>query len=138
MINAQVYREEPTKLHLTEAGDDHAFLVASIPGRVDAELAAGDAYTKIADLLDTRGMTIVHERLFGSLSVEPGVMAARKRALCLRNIPADSPLTYIQGHPPWGEGLAGVIIRAVASTGTTGTTPDGTWSRYWSYILHQL
>ena len=23
-------------------------------------------------------------------------------------------MTYIQGHPPWGEGLAGVIIRAVS------------------------
>ena len=30
-------------------------------------------------------------------------------------IPVNGPVTYIQGNPPWGEGLAGKIIHAVSS-----------------------
>ena len=60
-------------------------------------------------------MAIVHERIFGSLSVESAVMAARNNMLQSQGISADNPVTYIQGHPPWGEGLAGVLIHAVAA-----------------------
>jgi enamine deaminase RidA (YjgF/YER057c/UK114 family) len=34
-----------------------------------------------------------------------------------QGISPDNPVTYIQGNPPWGEGLAGIIIRAVSSAG---------------------
>jgi enamine deaminase RidA (YjgF/YER057c/UK114 family) len=63
--------------------------------------------------LQDQGLTIVHERLFGSLSVKPAVLAARAAAFRAGSLPADGPITYVQGHPPWGEGLAGIIIRAV-------------------------
>jgi enamine deaminase RidA (YjgF/YER057c/UK114 family) len=42
-------------------------------------------------------------------------MASRAEALRAKNLPADGPFTYIQGHPPWGEGFAGAVIRAVRS-----------------------
>ena len=80
----------------------------------DAALAAEAAYGEIARLLRDQGLTIVHERLFGSLSVKSAVLAARDEALGAQNLPADGPITYIQGHPPWGEGFAGVILRAVS------------------------
>jgi enamine deaminase RidA (YjgF/YER057c/UK114 family) len=41
---------------------------------------------------------------------------------------ADGPLTYIQGQPPWGKGLSGVIIRAVQKCEST--------DRIWT-IRHQ-
>ena len=69
--------------------------------------------TQIGQVLQNQGLTIVHERLFGSLSVRPEVMASRAEALNARGIDSDGPLTYIQGQPPWGKGLAGVIIQAV-------------------------
>ena len=69
--------------------------------------------TAIGQVLQNQGLTIVHERLFGSLSVRPEVMASRAEALNARGIDSDGPLTYIQGQPPWGKGLAGVIIQAV-------------------------
>jgi enamine deaminase RidA (YjgF/YER057c/UK114 family) len=63
--------------------------------------------------LQDQGLTIVHERLFGSLKAKPAVMAARDAAFRASNLPVDGSCTYIQGHPPWGAGFAGAIIRAV-------------------------
>ena len=64
-------------------------------------------------MLRDRKFEIVHERIFGSLSVESSVMEARNNALKRYNVLSDNPVTYIQGNPPWGEGLAGTIIHAV-------------------------
>jgi enamine deaminase RidA (YjgF/YER057c/UK114 family) len=44
----------------------------------------------------------------------PTVLASRNAAFRARNLSADGPFTYIQGHPPWGEGFAGAIIQAVS------------------------
>ncbi|MBW1939325.1 MAG: hypothetical protein JRI67_11305, partial [Deltaproteobacteria bacterium] len=53
--------------------------------------------------------------LFGSLSVEAAVMKARSMELHERDIRSDGPVTYVEGKPPWGEGFAGVIIRAASA-----------------------
>jgi hypothetical protein len=55
------------------------------------------------------------------------VMAARHRALRSCGIPRDNPVTYIQGHPPWGDGFACTIIHAVSPTrsGDVWTIMDG-------------
>ncbi len=106
--------QELFTLHRRAAGTTQAFLVAQTVWGSAAGQAALAVYGEIARVLQDQGLTIVHERLFGSLSVKPSVLAARDEALRVRNLPADGPITYIQGHPPWGEGLAGVIIRAVS------------------------
>ena len=69
------------KVQVTTAGAGQAFLVASSPSDTDAFKAAFDSYAQIAKTLSAKGMAIVHERIFGSLSVETAVMAARKKAL---------------------------------------------------------
>lgn len=125
MINPATCTEKTVNLYVTEAGHGQAFLVASLPSFADASLAAEDAYARIADVLSARSMEIVHERLFGSLSVEPAVMAARDDALRVRGMSPDGPVTYIQGNPPWGEGLAGVMIRAVHSSEVWAIIDDG-------------
>jgi enamine deaminase RidA (YjgF/YER057c/UK114 family) len=102
-------------LHCTEAGDGQAFFVASVSGEEDAATAARVSYAMIADALHEKRMEIIHERIFGSLSVEAAVMAARSEALHERGIPSDGPVVYIEGNPPWGAGLAGMIIHAVSS-----------------------
>jgi enamine deaminase RidA (YjgF/YER057c/UK114 family) len=109
-----VWEHEAVKVILTNTGPGQAFLVASSRWGANAAPAALSAYGEIARLLQDQGLTIVHERLFGSLSVKPAVLAARAAALSARNLPVDGPITYIQGHPPWGKGLAGVIIQAVS------------------------
>jgi enamine deaminase RidA (YjgF/YER057c/UK114 family) len=75
---------------------------------------ARDSYIRIAETLREHCLEIVHERIFGSLSVEPSVMAARHSALRTYAFASDNPVTYIQGNPPWGDGFAGAIIHAVA------------------------
>ena len=108
------YGRELVTLHRCTAGEGQAFLVAQAAWGADAALAAQAAYDEIARVLQDQGLTIVHERLFGSLTVKPAVMAARDAAFRASNLPVDGPFTYIQGHPPWGEGFAGAIIRAVS------------------------
>jgi len=90
------------KLQVTTAGAGQAFLVASSSSDTDAFKAAFDSYSHIAEILSAKGMAIVHERIFGSLTVETAVMAARKEALQAGSIPWESPVTFIQGHPPLG------------------------------------
>jgi len=106
--------QELFTLHVGTAGPGQAFLVASPGWGADAPRAAQAAYGEIARVLQDHGLTVVHERLFGSLTVKSAVMASRAAALRAKNLPADGPITYIQGHPPWGEGFAGAIIQAVA------------------------
>jgi enamine deaminase RidA (YjgF/YER057c/UK114 family) len=106
--------QELFTLHVRAAGPGQAFLVAQATWGADAAQAAQAAYGEIGRVLQDQGLTIVHERLFGSLRVKAAVMASRGAALSARSLPVDGPVTYIQGHPPWGEGFAGVIIQAVS------------------------
>jgi len=103
-----------TKLSVTSAGQGQAFLVASVNSPSDAGHAAMESYTRIAKVLKECRLEILHERIFGSLSLEPSVMAARRSAFRNCGIASDNPVTYIQGNPPWGEGFAGTIIHAVS------------------------
>jgi enamine deaminase RidA (YjgF/YER057c/UK114 family) len=54
-------------------------------------------------------------------------MSERKHALQTCGIHSNNPVTYIQGNPPWGEGYAGSIIRAVSpnNRGDVWTIMDG-------------
>jgi enamine deaminase RidA (YjgF/YER057c/UK114 family) len=108
------HHSELVKLHLTSTGAGQAFLVAKATWGVEAAVATRAAYDEIARVLQDQGLTMVHERLFGSLKVKAEVMSARKASLRACGFPADGPLTYIQGTPPWGEGFAGVLIQAVS------------------------
>src|SRR3974377_881505 len=75
-------------LHCTEAGKGHAFLVASASDGEDAAAAARAAYSMIAETLYDKRMTIVHERIFGSLRSETMVLREREDALFMRQVPA--------------------------------------------------
>jgi enamine deaminase RidA (YjgF/YER057c/UK114 family) len=91
---------------------------------MEAGYAAAETYGRIAETLRKHRLTIVHERVFGSLSVERIVMAERSQAFLAHGVPPATPVTCIQGHPAWGAGLAGVIIQAVPA-GQVRTLLDG-------------
>jgi enamine deaminase RidA (YjgF/YER057c/UK114 family) len=112
--NSTRHQSESGKLHLTSTGASQAFLVAQATWGARAAAATRAAYDEIARVLQDQGLTIVHERLFGSLKVKAEVMSARKASFRAFGFPANGPLTYIQGKPPWGEGFAGVIIQAIS------------------------
>jgi hypothetical protein len=89
-------------LQVRTAGPSQAFLVAQGSWGVDAALAAQSSYGAIAKVLRDRDLTVVHERLFGSLSVKEAVMATRAAALRAGKLSAEALVTYIQGQPSWG------------------------------------
>jgi enamine deaminase RidA (YjgF/YER057c/UK114 family) len=94
-------------------GPSHRFVVAAVPDHSDPAEAATETYGQVADRLGSRDWSILHERVFGSLGAESQVLAARSAELSRRGISERGPVTYVQGRPPWGDGLAGVIIHAV-------------------------
>ena len=66
--------------------------------------AAQAAYGEIARVLQDQGLTIVHERLFGSLKVKPAVMASRARPSSRKHFPEMAH--YLHPRPsPLGRGL---------------------------------
>lgn len=96
-----------------DGADGETFVVASTnPGERTAT-AARDAYEQIAALLADEGLEILHERVFASRSVSGEVLDARRSALSEAGLPHAGALTYIEGHPTWGEGMAGVIVRCI-------------------------
>ncbi len=118
------FSDQSVNFYITEAGEGQAFLVGCISSPIDTARAATALYTEVAEFLNKTGAEIVQERLFGSLSVAPVVQEARKAAFLAGNISAQGPINFIQGHPPWGTGLAGVIIRTVS----TSNPSDKVWT----------
>ena len=100
-----------TQLHIRHAGQQ-AFIVA-IPAGQGSHHSISDLFVQVADVLIHQGMTIVHERLFGSLSQQESIMAMRQAAFEARGISTTNPITFIEGLSPWDQALAGVIVRAV-------------------------
>ena len=112
-ISGTVQRRSAATLQVTEAGPTQAYLVAAATqGHATAQTAAA-TYEQIARELRERHLEIVQERIFGSRAVWPTIRSVRRRLFQSQGLEAGGPLTYIQGRPPWGRGLSGVIIRAV-------------------------
>lgn len=107
-------------VHVHHSSPHRSFLVISPPESTAPGQAAADGYALVGEELHRNNLTIVQERIFGSLSVQATVMAARREALQSRIAQTEGPVTYIQGRPIGGEGYAGTIIHAVPAAGTSG------------------
>jgi enamine deaminase RidA (YjgF/YER057c/UK114 family) len=108
--------------------EDMAYVTASLSSGAEAarrgtDWAAAEAYTRIGGFLVARQMQIVHERIFGSLSARQAILEQRARALAVSAVPADGPITYIQGKPLSGDGLSGVQLLALRPQ-----EPSGVWT----------
>lgn len=110
---------ENVRLFVTPAGSGQAFLTASVVSPCSAAAAAEEAYARIAAWLAEQQMEIVHERAFGGLAAHGPLLAARSAALRAKSLDADTPLTYIQGCPLWGDekGLAGINLQTIRQSG---------------------
>jgi enamine deaminase RidA (YjgF/YER057c/UK114 family) len=91
----------------------HAWLLCSPPGGTDAAGAARGMYAWLAEELASRGLVVVHERVFGRLAAASVAIAARAVALRQAGFDSSGPVTFVEGAPPWGEGLAGLVVHAV-------------------------
>lgn len=89
--------------------DQRWITVCARPG-ADSQTAATAAYGKIRELLTGDNWHCLHERIFASLSHRDSILKGRAGSgMSLCN--GTPPLTFIQGHPVWGEGLAGIQMQ---------------------------
>lgn len=109
------------KFHVRAAGPGQCFIVAAPHGPCHSDAAAADIYAAIGRTLAGSRLRIIQERVFGSMGSRGEVLTTRAAALVAFGISPDGPLTYIEGNPVWGQGLAGVIIRAISAE--TSVTP---------------
>ncbi len=109
-----VHRSDLARVHAAPVGDDQLHITASIAaGRAGVGPAVRSVYDRVAGLLAEADMKIVHERIFGGLAAQDEALAVRDAALASRGLPAQRPITYVQGGPLGGEGVAGVQIHAL-------------------------
>jgi enamine deaminase RidA (YjgF/YER057c/UK114 family) len=101
-------------LNTTTDGD--LFIVGTTTGPVSPALL----YRQLKDALAANRAQIVQERVFGNLAFEPAVRAARRAVFG-----DDALLSYVEGAPLWGDGLAGLIVRAAINQPVTPVQLNG-------------
>jgi enamine deaminase RidA (YjgF/YER057c/UK114 family) len=102
------------RIHVHSVAEDLAHVTASVADpSAGAVRASEEVYARIAGVLARRGLQVTHERVFGSLKLRTAILEARRRAFEDDAFSEDWPVTFIEGQPPWGDGLSGVMIQAV-------------------------
>ncbi len=114
-------------LFITTNGEHEYFITSRIENeQYKPTEITQTVYQRITEILNQSNLRIVHERIFGSNSLYDEIMLKRKEILQKNGITEELPVTYIQGQPIWGEGLAGVQIRAVRLDNAS----DKVWTIY--------
>jgi enamine deaminase RidA (YjgF/YER057c/UK114 family) len=97
-------------LFVLENGSDDIHLTARIDGESGtATETAENICAKVTSALNSCGMRILNERVFGTLDFYQSYTRIRKK----HHHFAQSPFSYIQGMPVHGHGLCGIQIHAV-------------------------
>lgn len=110
----------PGTIHVTVGANPFALLVASIAQPCPARRAARAAYACLGRELVRHGLSIVQERVLGSVDSAAGVLAERAVALRAAGVDSDGPCTFVEGRPLWGRGWAGAILLAVRTADAGG------------------
>lgn len=155
-MTKNIWHGEGLTIHSTDAGTAGLFISVTVisatvisptvTGPVHSATVARRMYEAVAAILADKRAVLVHERVFASESCAKNVISARRLALLSNGIHPDTPLSIIQGHPTWGEGIAGAFFHAIpdsiaqVETLTVDAVPVG---RCWStaaadYLVLQL
>jgi enamine deaminase RidA (YjgF/YER057c/UK114 family) len=111
ILNTTSYR-----INTTFIGEDQAYLSAAvIDENADPLTVCREMYGLLTSILKQMEMQIIHEQLYGSVCIRADILKARENVMRKQGIYEEIPITYIQGHPLWGEGFAGVQIYAFRS-----------------------
>jgi len=121
MSSRTVQTQGSAWLCITPVDSKQAFITATITQQTPARQAAEDVYQAVGELLSDRGLVVVQERVFGSLSDHDAILEVRNAQLALKGIDPATPVTYLQGNPLWGGGLAGVNLLVVKPAETKDT-----------------
>lgn len=114
MSSKATIKKDDFIIYINFVGQHNLYLTASVTKKPqNLNKTVKDIYEQLTTILLESNMHIVHERLFGNISVEKEVIDARQQIINKNGITCDLPMTYIEGRPCWGNGLSGVQIRAV-------------------------
>jgi enamine deaminase RidA (YjgF/YER057c/UK114 family) len=105
-------------LHYKLVQNKTAFIIIPFNSPIATTEAVKSAYKAIIEKLQQDGLQIVHERIFGSLTVKDEAMQVRNNILTAAGIACDGAVSYLSGTPTWGEGIAGINIQAINPTMT--------------------
>lgn len=126
----------PPSLRVREAsrgGHTDCYLTASAPPGLSAAAAARSLYSRIGAILAAQGLEPVQEKIYGLDRERPAVLRARKSALQARGLDESLPVSYLEGRPASGAGLAGVQMWAVRTPRRVETLRHpGGWGRLWT------
>ena len=105
----------------------HAFITVSVknPKATLGQTVEG-IYQKLSQIIKEDNLHIVLERQFGRIEDYEEIQRVRNAVLQAEAIDHTLPITFIQGLPEWGSGLAGIQIRAVKLDGPN----DEVWTIY--------
>ena len=118
-------------LYTASVGKEQLLVTACVTENMDDKQVCESIYEKIGRIIHENGMHMVLERIFGDLSIEDQILAARQTGLERAGESAADPVTYIQGHPLMNEGLAGLQVRAVRPS-----APDKIWTIQYEGEIH--
>jgi enamine deaminase RidA (YjgF/YER057c/UK114 family) len=116
LINGRIANDiGDVTVHTVPLDNDHVYVTA-VARRHAAPVAVCERlYAWIGEMFARENIEPVHERLFGALDGAAETLEARRKALTSSGSHGDTPVTYVQGQPVWGCGLAGLSMLAVRS-----------------------
>ena len=89
------------------------YLTAAVPRGLAAAEAARRIYAEIAALVAAQGLDPIQEKVYGMTRARAAVLQARAAAFQARGLDASLPVSYLEGKPLSGAGLAGVQMWAL-------------------------
>ncbi|MCD6303514.1 MAG: hypothetical protein J7M21_00960 [Planctomycetes bacterium] len=128
MAAKTIRRNGTATLYYTPLGQKQGCITAVITEAGRPAQAAAEAYGQVVKLLAEEDMEVVHERIFGSLADSRDVLEKRREVLQAGGVDWQTPVTYLQGRPLAGRGLAGINLLTVRRDRTEAiwTVPDET------------
>jgi enamine deaminase RidA (YjgF/YER057c/UK114 family) len=105
-----VFEQDEFLMTVSAPAADLRWIVVSVRPGADSQSAAAAAYSKIRQLLNGNDWQCVHERIFGSLGHRQNILQGRA-GVGWKMLESAVPPTFIQGHPVWGEGFAGIQLQ---------------------------
>ncbi len=103
---------EHFKIHVSKGKGPDLFIVVETRPGATGEPAVTAVYEALAETLRREGATLLHERIFGQRGAAKAILRSRARVLEAFGLDSLSPTTFIEGAPPNGEILAGVLVQA--------------------------
>ena len=116
MFKPEIKEYPNYSISITSTDQKQVYIVLRVNAETkgcDFKSICKEMYTEIASFLEEHKVFIFHERVFGSLALHEEVLLIRKSIYENIQVGSNSPFTYVEGNPYWGEGIAGISIHGI-------------------------